>query len=98
MEKELIKMNNEIMDLSEAGRIKEVKLEEANKIICEDQNRLRRERDALSEEVESLKKILTTQKIELEKGKEILNREKKLAALKISDLQEQLDERFVNNV
>lgn len=77
--RELMTMNCELMDLGEASRLKE--------------NELVSQNAALGAELESLKKIITAQKIELEKNREILNRERKLFALKISDIQEQLNER-----
>ncbi len=55
-------------------------------------NVLENENGKTREELETLNKVMTAQKIELERGKEVLNRERKLSSLKISFLQEQLDE------
>lgn len=49
--------------------------------------------DARESELEILKKTVTAQKIELERTKETLARERKISSLKISDLREQLSER-----
>lgn len=87
--KDLMDMNNELMDLGEIGKKKEIELERQN-FELEKENKIVKE--TWKEEIQSLKKVMTAQKIELEKGRETLNRERKLASLKISDLQEQIEE------
>lgn len=77
--RELMTMNCELMDMSESSRTKEDKLLAEN--------------EKLKNEIDSIKKVLTAHKIEIEKNREILSRERKLFSLKISDLQEQILER-----
>lgn len=90
--KDLMDMNNELIDLGELGKQKELEMtrkwEELEKLYKKGEI----EKEILREEIESLKKAMTAQKIELERGRETLNRERKLATLKISDLQEQVEE------
>lgn len=83
--RDLMTINCELMDLSEAGRIKEQEL--TNRI-----DLIEAENSKTKEELETVKRMMTAQKIELERSKELLNRERKVSSLKISDLQEQLEE------
>lgn len=86
---ELTAMNCELMDLGEAGKVREENLVKSFKTFEVESEK---EKEKLREELEGMKKSMTAQKIELEKCRETLNRERKLSALKISDLQEQLEE------
>lgn len=92
--KELVTMNSEMMDLGELGKKREDELKRLN---FELENKHEKEKEILKEEIETLKKAMTAQKIELERGRETLNRERKLSALKISDLQEQVEDLKNNN-
>ena len=83
--KELMNINCELMDLSELSKIKDEEMR--NKL-----DLFRTENLNLKEELENLKKVMTAQKIELERARETLKRERKLSFLKISDLQEQLED------
>ena len=83
---EIMQINCELMDFTEKSKA------ERNILLAEKNEALRRDSDKC-DEIENLKKIVTAQKIELERNREILARERKLSALKISDLSEQLQEK-----
>ena len=83
--KELMNINCELMDLSELSKIKDEEMRTKLDLF-------RTENLNLKEELENLKKVMTAQKIELERARETLKRERKLSFLKISDLQEQLED------
>ena len=83
--KELMNMNCELMDLGESAKLKESELKRKSE-------EFEGEKEALKGEIEILKKTMTTQKIEFERSRDTLNRERRLASLKISDLQEQVEE------
>ena len=90
--KELMVMNRELIDLGELGKQKELEMTRKREELEKMNKESEIEKKTLREEIESLKNVMTAQKIELERGRETLNRERKLFALKISDLQEQFEE------
>lgn len=69
-------------------------LENENNLLKKEiENHLKKteENEHLKKETEYLKKLSTAQKIELERAKETIYREKRMNSLKISDLEEQLE-------
>lgn len=83
---EIMQINCELMDFTEKSKA------ERNILLAEKNEALKKDSEKC-DEIENLKKIVTAQKIELERNREILARERKLSALKISDLSEQLQEK-----
>ena len=93
-EKELERKNENYRNEIEVMKIKtlsqEKEIEGFKSLKCKSDT-LEIENNLLKKEIEHLKKLSTAQKIELERAKETIYREKRMSSLKISDLEEQLE-------
>lgn len=88
--REILTVNCELMDLSEFKEAELIRTKESEIEIL-------KAKESESSENELLKKTMTAQRIELERIKETLARERKISSLKISDLREQLSEQQNGN-